>query len=170
MAWQDITIPMLRILINDIGATPTYDDDILEQLILVSALLVKQDISFDTTYNIDIIAHTILPDPSSDTIFMNFIVMKAACQADFNTFRTKALMEGVSAKLGPAALTIAGNSSAFKTLLSLGPCATYDKMRLDYLYGTGQLCKAILSPFIGNNFDPDSLSTSYDNNTERYRY
>jgi len=170
MAWTDVAISTLRVLINDMGTSPTYDDNTLQQLLVVSALYVKQDITFDTTYTIDITTTGISPDPSTDATFMNFMVMKAACQADFNTFRTKALMEGVSAKLGPAALTIAGNSSAFKTLLSLGPCATYDKMRLDYLYGTGQLCKAILSPFIGNNFDPDSLSTSYDNNTERYRY
>jgi len=93
MAWQDITIPMLRVLINDMGATPTYDDDTMTQLLLVSAMYVIQDVDFDISYSVDIVGQTISPDPSTDVIFTNFIVMKAACQADISTYRTKALID-----------------------------------------------------------------------------
>jgi len=163
MAWQDITIPMLRVLINDMAETPTYSDDTLTQLILVSSMYVVQDVDFDVAYSIDIVNQTITPDPSPDTIFTNFIVMKAACQADISTYRTKALMDGISARCGPAALSVLGNAKGFKELLTIGPCAAYGAMINDYVFGTGQLCKAILSPFTGNNFDPESLAgTPYD--------
>lgn len=157
MPWIDTATDMLRTLINDTETPQKYSDDRLGQMLLLSAILINQEISFDIRYIVDFSLSTIVPDPSNDTIYMNFMIVKAACQADFSTFRTKALMEGINARLGPASLTIAGNSKGFRDLLSLGPCAMYDTMRKDYMLGNGMLCRAILSPFIGNNFNPESL-------------
>jgi len=153
---------MLRVLINDLVSPYTYDDDTLTKILSVSAIYNIQDIDFDVTYTISLAGTPdISPDPSGDSIFTNFMVMKAACQADFSTYRTKALAEGVTARCGPATLAVLGNLRGFKELLTVGPCATYESMKLDYVFGNGQMCRAILSPFVGNNFSVDSLSTAY---------
>lgn len=160
MAWQDITVSMLRVLINDLDDTPTYSDNRLIQVLMTSAYLLKQEITFSTTYTINILSQTITPDPSDDKDFMSLLVMKSACQTDFSTYRTKALLDGINAKCGPVSLTVSGHLVGFKNLLVMGPCATFEAMKKDYLFGDGQLsnvCRAILSPFIGNNFDSASL-------------
>lgn len=172
MTWQDITIPMLRVLIGDMGETPTYSDDRLIQILLVSAMFVKNEISFSTTYTIDIINETISPDPSTDEVFLTLFVMYAACAADISTYRSKALLDGISARCGPVSMTVNGHSRSFKDLLSMGPCATYAAMKTAYLFDGGQagaFCHAILSPFIGNNFDPANLaSESLEDNRAYY--
>jgi hypothetical protein len=170
MAWQDIAVPMLRVLINDMEATPTYSDDRLIQVLLVSALYTKTDMDFDTNYTVNIVTETITPDPSTDEIFLGFFVMAAACQTDFSTYRSKALLDGISARCGPVSMTVSGHSRSFKDLLAMGPCAIYDSMKKDYVFGNGALCHAILSPFIGNNFDPTYLNNwaGDDGRSEHY--
>ena len=168
MTWQDTAIAMLRVIINDMEDTPTYSDDRLTQILVTSAYLIVQDIDFDTTYTVNVVSETITPDPNTDIIFMNFLVIKAACQTDFSTYRTKALMDGVSAKAGPVSLSVAGHLKGFKDLLTMGPCDTYEAMKKDYVFGTGQMCKAILSPFVSSRFDPESLGVTYNDNREGY--
>lgn len=167
MAWQDEAIPMLRVLINDLGATPTYSDDRLEQMLIVSAKLVYQDIDLTYDYTISIESSTISPDPTTneDDAFINFFVLKAACIADQSTYRTKAAMEGIRAALGPASLAVGGHLPGFKTLLELGPCATYKEMKEAYEFGNVNIVRGILSPFAGNRFDPKTLY-GYDTRRE----
>lgn len=160
MAWQDEAIPMLRVLINDLAETPTYSDGRLKQALIVAAHLFPQDVSYSNSYTVSISSCSITPDPTaaSDTTYINFIVMKAACVMDVSTFRTEALRAGVKARCGPAVLETVDRLPGFKDLLTMGPCAAYEAMKDDYNFGSGNICKAILSPFIGNNFTPQSLS------------
>jgi hypothetical protein len=167
MAWSDTATTVLRTLINDPDST-SYSDARLQTVLISCAYLISYEITFDTTYTIDVAAETITPDPSTDATFMNFMIMKAACQTDFSTFRTKALMDGISAKCGPAALSVIGNLKGFKELLTIGPCAAYQTMKQDYVFGNGYICQAILSPFIGSHFDPDSLGSTYVDNRDAY--
>jgi hypothetical protein len=170
MAWIDSAIAILRVIINDSNsAAYTYSDCRLTDILMVGAMYTKQDIQFSTTYTIDIINKTISPDPSADEIFTNFVVMRSACVCDFSTFRTQALMEGVTARCGPATLSVLNRNKAFKDLLEVGPCASYQTMRQDYIYGGGLLCKAVMSPFIGNNFDPQTLN-HYESFESRNNY
>jgi hypothetical protein len=46
-----------------------------------------------------------------------------------------------------------------KALVDKGPCAAYDALKLDYQFGNTNTIRAVLSPFVGNNFDPSSLSS-----------
>ena len=129
---------------------------------------VKQEISFDTDYNIDIITNTISPDPydQGDSLFMNMVCMKAACMMDQSLFRSRALMSGLEAKCGPATLTTNKYLQGFKDLIELGPCAIYDKLKEENAFSgdlLNDLVHFVLSPFVGNEFDPTtSLHTSYD--------
>jgi hypothetical protein len=152
---------MLRVLINDTEAPQTYSDARLQQIIVVAGQYVQQEISFTTTYTIDIGTPDISPDPTvtatKDDEFTNFTVLKAACMTDWSTFRQKALLAGVRARCGPVLLETLKHLDGFSTLLEEGPCAAYEELKKDYQFGNTNVVRAILSPFRGNNFDPESL-------------
>jgi hypothetical protein len=162
MSWE-IEIPLIiRTLINDLDPdSPTYSDDRIKQLAVVAARYVVNEIPFSTQYNLDIVNSTITPDPSDDATrdvyFISFVSLKSACLLDQSTFRTKAVSEGIRTALGPANLQVAGNLAGYKTLLDVGPCKTYEQSRLEYVAGNTQIIRAVLSPFVGNNFDPRYL-------------
>ena len=160
MAWQTEIVQMLRVVINDLDTPETYSNSRLEQLISVSARFVVGEVDLDRTYTITIDAVTpvIDPDPTTlstaDVIFIDLITLKAACLMDTNTFRAQALVAGIKARCGPAVIETLGRSKAFKELIEVGPCAAYTQLKKEYEFGTSMTQKAILSPFIGNNFDP----------------
>lgn len=165
MYWQ-VEIPIIvRNLINDTGVEQTYTDDRINQLAAVAARYVIGEVNLDNEYNIDIINATISPDPSDpnsrDVDFVGFIALKAACLLDHSTFRTKAANEGISASLGPANLSVGGNLSGYKTILETGPCAMYEQLVTDHNIGNINTVRAVLSPFVGNTFDPRSVNSSY---------
>lgn len=169
MAWEDIGVAMLRILINDMDSTPTYSTCRLEELLCVAAHFNIQEITFDTTYTVSIPSTTISPDPASDVSFINFMVLKAACLVDQSTFRVKAALEGLAIKCGPAALTVDGHTQGFQTLLEKGPCAAYKELKDEYQWGDPNIIKSVLSPFVGNNFYPtDYYNVPDDNRSMKY--
>lgn len=162
MYWE-IEIPIIvRNLINDLDTPQVYSDSRIQQLILVAAQYVVSEVNLSNTYNIDIINQSITPDPSDpitrDTDFIGFVALKTACMLDQSTFRTKAIMEGISTALGSANLSIGGNLSGYKTILEQGPCAMYEQLTLDHNIGNATATSAILSPFVSNNFDPRYLN------------
>lgn len=162
MSYWQVEIPIIvRNLINDLESTPTYSDDRIIQLATVSARYVVGEANFTTEYTIDIINQTISPDPSDpssrDIDFVGLLALKAACILDQSTFRTKAALEGIRTALGSANLMIAGNLSGYKTILDQGPCALYEQLVLDHNIGNATAVAAVLSPFVGNNFDPRYL-------------
>ena len=162
MSWQDETIPMLRVLINDLGETPDYSESRLEELLLVAASYVSREIGFANDYTVSITSCTISPDPtdkSGDGLdFMNFIVLKAACIVDQSTLRTKAALAGLKAQFGPARLDTLQHLDGFKILMEQGPCATYEQLKMEYMFGNDHYVKGVFSPFVSNNFDPASLT------------
>lgn len=170
MAWHIQMVPVLRVLINDYGdenTTQIYSDTRLEEILVVAAMYTQQENDFATTYTIVFSPASITPDPvdSGDTAFVNLTVMKAACLSDQGTFRTKAVAAGISARCGPVSLNTISHLDGFKELLTIGPCAAYAAMKKDLMFDSGAMCRAILSPFTSNNFDPESLSgyTNYYN-------
>lgn len=151
-------IIMVRTLINDLDSdNETYSDDRLSSIIAVSAKYVNKDL--ERTYTINISSPDITPDPvtQNDDTFINLLVMKTACQIDTGLFRTKAALAGLEARCGPAILRTAGHLDGFKEMLASGPCGLYAAMLRDYKYGSGELCHAVMGPFISNDFDPDVL-------------
>ena len=162
MAWQNEIITIVRVLINDLGPTFNYSDSRLQQLSAVAAQYVQFDVSLDNKYLINIVYPTITPDPTilnpKDDIFISLTALKAACLVDQSTYRTKAALEGIRAALGPASLSVGGNLSGYKNLLDQGPCAMYEKLTLRWDISNATAIRAIFSPFIGNNFDPQNLN------------
>lgn len=166
MSWQKEITTIVRILINDYTAPYNYSDSRLAQTILVGAQFVQFDINLDTKYSIDIVGGTLSPDPTTlaekDSIFINLTALKAACIVDQSTFRTKAALEGIRAALGPASLSIAGNIAPLRTILELGPCATYDELTSHWDVANANAVRAIFSPFVGNRFDPSAIPYNGD--------
>jgi len=168
MSWQTEIPIIVRTLINDLSDQPTYSDERILQVITVAAKYVQFDVVLEHQYLVDVTNPNISPDPTSDRdeIFISLVSLKAACIVDQSTFRTKAANEGIRAALGPAQLSIAGSLAGWKTILEQGPCAAYDELVSHWDVGQATTAKAILSPFVGNNFDPRYLQTY----TDRSRY
>jgi hypothetical protein len=162
MSWQ-LEIPIIvRSLINDFDEQ--YSNDRIIQIITVAAKYIAIDLTLPISYSVDTVNKTISPDPCAadtrDDDFISFVALRAACFLDQSTFRTKALMEGIKTRLGPAELDVSGNLSGFKTLLEVGPCALYENLKQQYNVGNANVLRAVLGPFVGNNFDPQMLNTN----------
>ena len=159
MSWQ-IEIPIIvRTLVNDLGDQPVYSDERIMQVVAVSAKYVQFDVVLDYKYEVDVTGPSISPDPTDnkDEIFVSLVSLKAACIIDQSTFRSKAVTEGIRASLGPASLSVAGNLSGWKTILEKGPCATYEELTSHWDVKDARAIAAVLSPFVGNNFDPSYI-------------
>jgi len=155
MSWQNTALQLLRTIINDLSEEPDYEDDILEMTLRTAASYVKQEVNLTTDYTINLTCGDITPDPSTDDIFINFIVLKAACIVNSWRFQTKALTEGIRARCGPAELQVTAGRSVLMAFLQEGPCKAYEKLKDEYNFGNVNQVKAILTPFVSNNYLPN---------------
>jgi hypothetical protein len=172
MAWN-VEIPLIvRSWINDLSDTPTYSDERIQQLIVVAAQYVIQDVDLNNSYTINIVNPDITPDPTTlkekDLDLISLTSLKAACILDQSSLRTKAATEGIKAALGPAQLSVGGGLRGYEVILNQGPCAMYTKLVEDYQIGNVAAIHAILGPFVGNKFDPRYLQDASDRS--RYFY
>lgn len=169
MSWS-IEIPIIvRTLINDFDETnQTYSDERILQAVVVAGKYVQFDVNLNQVYTINIANPAITPDPTelNDDIFISLVSLKTACIFDQSTLRTKAAMEGIRAALGPAQLSIGGSLAGLKMIIDKGPCAAYDELTSHWDVKEASAIRAVLSPFVGNNFDPRYLQTY----TDRSRY
>lgn len=159
MAWN-IEIPIIvRTLINDLEEPQQYTDERLLQIISVAAKYVQFDVVLDHQYSVDVTTPNINPDPTNDRdeIFISLVSLKSACIIDQSALRTRAVSEGIRAALGPAVLSVNNSLSGFLAILDKGPCAAYDELTSHWDVKEATAIRAILSPFVGNKFDPRSL-------------
>jgi hypothetical protein len=138
---------------------PTYSDERLLQVISVAAKYVQFDVVLDHKYEVDVTTTSMSPDPTEDRdeIFISLVSLKAACIIDQSALRTKAAMEGIRAALGPASLSIGGSLEGLRLILEKGPCAAYDELTSHWDVKEATAVRAILSPFVGNRFNPSSI-------------
>lgn len=159
MAWQPTLTLIVRNLINDVNTPYEFSDSRIEQVLVVAGQYVQFDVNLTTRYEIDVINKTFNPDPvvSKDDIFNSIVCLKAACIIDQGTFRTKAALEGISTKLGPAVLNLSGTLQGWKSIIEHGACALYDQLTEHWDVQNATAWAAVLSPFVGNRFDPRYL-------------
>jgi hypothetical protein len=163
MSWQNTSLIMLRTMLNDAGCdgTNTYSTQRLEELLITSAYFLPIDVNFSSSYVIDVGAYTITPNPDDQTDgtdLVSFMVLKAACIADEGAFRNAALLQGVSARLGAASIQTAGYGAQLSVLLNEGPCKSFEELKKAYnfSYEGKKIIRAVMSPFVSNDFDPSS--------------
>jgi hypothetical protein len=168
MSWQTEIPIIVRTLINDWEDQPVYSDERITQVILVAAKYVQIDVELPNVYTIDIASAQITPDPAEnkDEIFIGMLALKAACMMDQSNLRTKAAMEGIRAALGPASLSVGGSLEGINIILEKGPCALYQELKDTWNISEASSIRVILSPFVGNNFDPRGMNMQ---NYSRYR-
>lgn len=159
MTWQDHLITVVRVLINDLDSPYEYTDERILQVVAVAARYVQFDVNLDYVYTIDVVNSNITPDPvaNKDDIFLSLIGLKAACIFDQSTFRTRAALEGITTKLGPASLSLGGSLSGWQAIIDHGACALYNELTEHWDVKNATAIAAVLSPFVGNKFDPRSL-------------
>lgn len=170
MSWK-IELPVIvRTLINDISDNPSYTDERLLQVLTVAAKYVQFDVTLDNLYTVDVVNVDITPDPSvnNDDIFISLVCLKASCIIDQSAVRTKAALEGIRASLGPASLSVGGSLAGLKMILDHGPCAAYDELSSHWDVKEATAIRAVLSPFVGNRFDPTSLTYPGDPRRDIY--
>jgi len=154
---------MLRTMLNDAGCdgNNTYSTQRLEDLLITSAYFLPIDINFKSSYVVDVSAYSITPNPDSQDDgkeFVSFMVLKAACLADEGAFRNAALLQGVTARLGPASLQTASYGAQLAILLNEGPCRAFEELKKTYNFGYkgAQIIQAVMSPFASNDFFPSA--------------
>jgi hypothetical protein len=159
MSWEQEIPIIVRTLINDLSETPTYSDERILQVVTVAAKYVQFDVVLDNKYIINVANPSISPDPTinDDSIFISLISLKTACIIDQSVLRTKAAMEGIRAALGPAQLSVAGSLAGIKMIIEQGPCAAYEELVSHWDIKEATAIRAVLSPFVGNKFDPRAI-------------
>ena len=163
--WQNTSLIMLRTMLNDAGCDSVrYTPQRLDDLLITSAYLLPLDINFKNTYVVDVELRTITPDPIQQTDgdeFINLLVLKAACLTDEGNFRTAALAQGVTARIGPASLQTSSYGQYLGLLLYEGPCKAYTKLGEEYnmSYDGSKIIRAVMSPFVANDYDPSMLGS-----------
>ena len=154
-------------MLNDAGCDAVkYTPQRLDDLLITAAYLLPLEIHFKNAYVVDVELRTIAPNPidqEDGDEFINPLVLKAACVADEGNFRTAALAQGVSARIGPASLTTSSYGQYLGTLLNEGPCKAYSKLVEVYNmgYDGSKIIRAVMSPFVANDYDPSRVGDIY---------
>lgn len=164
--WEDITIPMLRVLIGDIDSPQTYTDSRLHSVLLTSAYIVERELDFDYTYAVDIVGSGVTPDPSDDEAFINLTVLKAACIITMSEFttglrQTDSTGDAISVTKGPSSISKSRTNQLRlrQQFAEGGFCKAYADAKFEYQAGQASVGHAILGPFINDNVP---YITTYD--------
>lgn len=149
--WQTELVRIIRHMINDLSDSPTYADSRLEELVLVSAQLVSQEVDLIQTYVIDVDQLTLSPDPTDrsnrDEAFINLICLKAACTLDMSEARSSS-SQSISIRDGGSAIDLRGRVDSKIRLIDKGWCAMYKSAVTDQVFGSTQVPgAAIMTPF-----------------------
>lgn len=160
MAWQEELTIITRTLINDLNSPYEFSDCRIQQILAVAAKYVQFDVNLYQKYTIDVVYKNISPDPveTGDEIFTSLVCLKAACIIDQGTFRTKAALEGITTRLGPAMLNLGGTLTGWQSIIQHGACGLYDELTSHWDVKDATAFAAVLSPFVNNRYDPRYLN------------
>lgn len=150
MSWQTTLTTMVRHIIGDMGSAPTYDDTRIQQGIVVSALIVSQDLPLIQTYTFDIDNPSISPDPTLtatlDKEAMALFTLKTACMLNFSSYQA-AVGTGIKVRDGDSEVDTTGSFKGYADIVNLGPCLAYNKLMLKISQDRSMLTgKAVTSP------------------------
>ncbi len=150
MSWQGQMTTVVRHLVNDVDASSyTFSTDRVETTILVAAQLLIMNVDFNNTYDINVEASTLSPDPTDsgtkDDPFIALACLRAACIIIGSEIR-KESGNAISIKDGPSAIDLRGVTSTL-TVLYQDLCKKYDEALLDYRAGNSVSGQSILGPY-----------------------
>jgi hypothetical protein len=153
MAWNDVMVTMLRMMIDDVDSTAyKYDDERLEKQLLLSAQLIQTgELEFTVAYTINIPSITLSPDPvtENDNAFINLVTLKAACLLDMAEARIAA-EQGIDISDVGSRIALSGRATNKLALLKAGSggfCDAYKQAKKEFVLGSMSPGMAIVSPF-----------------------
>ena len=158
--WKSTLVPIFRMFVGDFTSPPTYSDDRICQLLTAAAFFVAGDLCDcpNLTFTVDLLTGAVSPDPLSNPVIANLILLKAACLLDQGLSRSRSISEGFKAVCGPASLQVLSASSSFALLFDHGPCAAYADLKeaccFRSLIQSAEFCKFVLGPFVSECYVP----------------
>jgi len=147
MAWTDTSIPLLRVLINDIDAV-LYSNDRLTDVLVSAAYMSVIEFDFDTIYTVNIGSGTVSPDPESDTDFVNLTCLKAAVLVYSGEMKTAA-NESIFIKDGTSTIDTKLRTRDAKTAYD-EMFKIYGQAKQEFTLGNSLGVQAILGPYTSN--------------------
>ena len=149
MAWQNEMTVIVRHLVNDVDSSSyTYNDDRVEESILVAAQLSSLEIDFESVYTVDVDSLTLSPDPTDSTnkddSFINLVCLKTAQMLIGSELKTHSL-NAISLRDGPSALDLRGIVSGLKILFD-DINRRFEEAKTQYKLD-GVVGQAILGPY-----------------------
>lgn len=165
--WQNEMVRMVRHLIGDLISPYTYQDDRLEEAILVSSQLVLGEVGFNVTYTIDVDQCTFTPDPTENTRdndFILLITLKTACLIAQSEYKTNIRSGGgIIVQDGPTKIDTKGSVDSYKDTAKT-ICQLYEDAKTSYL-SMGEVGRGVLTPFASDNINIGGL---YNSNRDQW--
>lgn len=155
--WNNELVVIVRHLINDVECE-LFTDERLEEVILVASQFVISEVTFDTTYSVDVDAASLSPDPTDprDDMFISLVTLKTACILYRGLLRTYASSEGIRVKDGMGEIDVRGGTggrfAAFNEMSKVF-CDAYQKAKLEMTMGNFAGVKAIFNVASGPNIN-----------------
>lgn len=150
MSWQGQMGTIVRHLVNDLDSSNyKYSDDRIETSILVASQLMIMNVDFNNTYDINVEACRLSPDPTDsgtkDNAFITLSSLRAACIIIGSEIRSES-GNAISIKDGPSAIDLRGVTQTL-TVLYKDLCEKYEHLLLEYRAGSSVAGHAILGPY-----------------------
>jgi hypothetical protein len=155
MSWHDMIPDMIRWLVNDLDGS-TYSTGQIEQVIVIAAQFVQNDVDFDNTYTLNIATRAITPDPTTPSIddgFVNLVSIKAACIILTGECK-KAAVETFRVVDGFSTIDTKGRYNALKEQLD-EMCDNYNNAKLQHQAGSNSPGESVLAPYTTTNTHHD---------------
>lgn len=156
MSWDYVIPQLIRGLINDMSPPYTYTDGRLQELTVLSAHLLLNEVTFSQTYTISLSDLTITPDPASDVGFVNLVALKASTIV-LNSEVKAAANQSILIKDGPATIDLGNRYNNIKDLAKNMEKA-FDQAKLEHQLGNQNPGRAVVGAIIHENVPPYMIS------------
>ena len=168
MHWQDHARIMVRQLINDLDSTQ-YNDDRIDTAVIVAAQLVSLELDFKSEYSIDVEDKTIDPDPLTDSVFINLVVVKSAVIIIGGEIKSQSA-NAISIRDGVSSIDMRQVTSVLLELYK-DLSNKYDVLAQNYGFsGSSGVGKAILGPYSPGSEYITRTHSDYDFRGNYFRY
>ena len=156
MAWQTEMTRILRFMIFDLDKPYKFEDERLQECLVVAAQLTTQELDFSQPFLADLNAFDIIPDPTDrsgvpptrDDSFINLTCMKAACMVDRGK-ASDAVSQAVTVRDNSALIDMREVAQGRLAILKSGGwCSAFEEARTQYLLSKSHVAgAAIMTPF-----------------------
>lgn len=149
MSWNNEMVIILRHMIDDLDKDAyQFSNDRLEECIVASAFITKNDVGFDIDYTIDVDNRLISPDPTvpaKDYDFISLCCLQSAMMVMRGQIRYYS-MRSYSIRDGQTSVDMRGVVQGIQKMFD-DFSKKYDEVKLDYQTSRAGLGQAVLTPY-----------------------